>query len=194
MVETDPPTETPTAVVCGDGILDNGEECEPEESPCPNGQYCDDDCTCIGCGNGRIDEGKQCDYMAVPNGCEGRGDGGTYCTDDCVCIYGTQQPSVGVSYCGDGILDSGEECELGEAPFCPDGQYCGEDCTCIGCGNGKIDEGERCDYTAVPDGCGEDSYCSEDCRCPPAYICPGLQRSSPPTLQPSDVGADDLVD
>jgi hypothetical protein len=55
--------------ICGDGILDPGEQCEPFHlPPCPSGTFCrgpgfSDGCTCVlpVCGNGIVEPGEVCD-------------------------------------------------------------------------------------------------------------------------------------
>lgn len=140
-------------------LLNPGEECEPGISPfSPDGQYCDDQCLCVGCGNGRVDEGESCDYTAEPTGCVE--DEYTYCASDCECVSARPDP-----FCGDAVINLDEECEPRVEPSCPDGQYCSDECFCVGCGNGRIDDGEQCDYEAEPTGCDGNGYCSSYCSC-----------------------------
>ncbi|HLY36976.1 MAG TPA: hypothetical protein VKU61_03000 [Candidatus Binatia bacterium] len=55
--------------ICGDGIVDPGEQCEPFHlPPCPSGTFCrspgfPDGCTCVlpVCGNGVLEPGEVCD-------------------------------------------------------------------------------------------------------------------------------------
>lgn len=78
--------------VCGDGLVDEGEQCDEsnlDNNICPsgNGQLrCNDDCTfdlsnCDPCGNGVVDEGEECDKadiggLATPRPCAGANLGG----------------------------------------------------------------------------------------------------------------------
>jgi hypothetical protein len=107
---------TPTAPpehVCGDGVLDPGEECDG--APCADGRDCLQGCTCDApnrCGNGTVDPGEQCDG-ADDRLCPGD------CQDDCRC--------PGRVLCGNGVLDPGEECDGGP---CPGGEPCSPDCEC----------------------------------------------------------------
>lgn len=127
---------------CGDGEVDPlmGETCEPSLNP-----ECDDDCTY--CGDGTIDEDEECD-----NG-EGNGQDGE-CRADCtapMCGDGivdwpeeTCDPADpdapdncrtcdlddGGTYCGDGIVNGDEECDLEvETNTCT--ATC--ECKCYGC-------------------------------------------------------------
>jgi hypothetical protein len=95
--------------VCGNGIVEEGEQCEP-----PNGITCDESCQAITseppvCGNGIVEEGEQCE---PPNG--------TTCDESCQTIT-TPEPPV----CGNGIVEEGEDCDP------PDGTTCDESCQTI---------------------------------------------------------------
>jgi hypothetical protein len=50
------------AIVCGDGRVDLGEQCDP-----PAARVCRSDCRAIVCGDGRVDDGEQCDHGGTPN-------------------------------------------------------------------------------------------------------------------------------
>lgn len=132
-----PPPVVPP--VCGDGLINvPGETCEPPGSTQGNGNVCRGDCTY--CGDGTVDSGEQCD--------DGNTNNGDACANDCtlnaVCGDGTinapgetceppgsTQPNGNVcrgdcTYCGDGTLDSGEECDDGNTN---NGDACRNDCT-----------------------------------------------------------------
>ena len=82
----------------------------------------------------------------------------------CVLVGGIVQESGVVcadnpcgGFCGDGILDPGEECDDGNNV---DGDGCSADCTIEGfCGDGVLDPGEECDDGNNVDGDG----CSANC-------------------------------
>lgn len=82
--QPDPPS-------CGDGVVDDGEECDDgNDAP---GDTCSTECTWTLCGNGAIDDGEECD------------DGNTDPTDDCT-------TECKVAACGDGFLHASvEECD-----------------------------------------------------------------------------------
>jgi cysteine-rich repeat protein len=113
---------------CGDGILDTGagETCEVDPA---SGLW--GDCReglCTYCGDGVVDPGLEtCD--------PGIGASWEWCSDTCQVIPG----------CGNGILESGETCEVG-----PDGSWgdCRED-LCTYCGDGVVDPNEQCDLGAA---------------------------------------------
>lgn len=128
--------------VCGNGILEAGEECD-DQGP---SALCNADCTTTDCGDGFVDAGEECDDGAnnsdtLPDACR------TDCT---------------LARCGDGVVDSGEECDDG---FTFDGDGCESDCMLPICGNGVIDPGEECDdgpdnANGIPDAC------RRNCRLP----------------------------
>ncbi len=85
--------------LCGDGVIEDGEACEP-----PGSGSCDASCQWIvpGCGNGVIEPyaGEDCDPPAH----------GT-CSELCLFVH----------TCGNGVIEPGEQCD-GQA-------VCGADCT-----------------------------------------------------------------
>ncbi|MCB9703253.1 MAG: DUF4215 domain-containing protein [Myxococcales bacterium] len=112
--------------VCGDGILDEGEECD--DGNLIDGDGCSPFCVFSdGCGNGKIDGGEECD------------DGNQI--DDDACTNACKDPA-----CGDGIVQAGEECDDGNLV---DDDLCSNQCIAVDpapqCGNGEIDRGEECD-------------------------------------------------
>jgi len=119
---------------CGDGELDEGEQCDDGNTV--GGDGCSAICTIEPpCGNGMKDEGEECD------------DGNNVDGDGCSAIC-TIEP-----FCGDGTLDSGEQCDDGNNE---DGDGCSADCAIESrCGDGTVNEGEQCDdgNTTGGDGC-----------------------------------------
>ncbi|HUT22093.1 MAG TPA: hypothetical protein VMX18_01640 [Candidatus Bipolaricaulota bacterium] len=127
--------------VCGNDILDAGEECDYTklngESCAKHGWsgelWCNTDCTfhweaCSGgdvsqtCGNGVLDAGEECDYTQLDGeSCVKHGWIGTlWCNADCTfhweaCSGGEVSPT-----CGNGVLDAGEECDYTQL----DGESC----------------------------------------------------------------------
>jgi cysteine-rich repeat protein len=124
-----PRPDTSSEPVCGNGVLEAGEGCDP-----PDGTTCNDACQPIAqpvCGNGVLEAGEGCD---PPDG--------TTCNDAC-------QP---IPYCGDGTVNTPtEQCDP------PDGVTCSQECQMLPtCGNGQIEENEECD---PPDGVDCDATC-----------------------------------
>src|SRR5690606_7862933 len=81
---------------CGDGRVDPGEQCDDGNLTACDG--CDAMCRTERCGNGRRECAETCD-----DGNTVRGDG---CSATC---------TVELDLCGHGILELGEECDLGAA-------------------------------------------------------------------------------
>ncbi|MBQ9817812.1 MAG: hypothetical protein IJM59_10185, partial [Proteobacteria bacterium] len=116
------------------------------------------------CGNNIIDTADEvCDGTAAfADTCAsvlGRANalGKLACSDTCTFV------TTGCYWCGDGMLNEGEECDttIPEGTVCPDGTsgtpICSTSCTidysgCLAnCGNAKVDPGEECD-TTIPAG------------------------------------------
>jgi|GEM_PF-3916856 len=128
--------------ICGNGILDHREACDP-----PGADGCNDVCGLVieTCGNKQIDvsAGEQCDDGNAING-----DGCRNCRREC----------------GDGVLDRqiGEECEPIYTPVDENGlsTTCTPGCRRKPfCGDGKVDQasGEQCDPV-------NGSTCVDNCR------------------------------
>ncbi len=157
---------------CGDGKLDNGEQCD-SDNPAKYGvdangkPRCDDTCHFAHyCGDGHVDEafGEECD-----NGDENDDYLYNGCTTSC-----TLGP-----HCGDDELDPDHEiCDIGSAN---DNEGClncteveeGFDCTnglwCmpLSCGDGYLDRGENCDDGNRISGDG----CTAECQIEEGYKC-----------------------
>ena len=129
-----------SAPPCGDGTVDPGEDCDP-----PDGVFCDDECQAI-------------DPCAVPDVCDDEND----CTvDSCTadpsdntavcenanvpdltaCAGGNGTCDAGqCTFCGDGTVDPGEDCDP------PDGVVCDDECQEIDpcAAPGVCDDGNVC--------------------------------------------------
>jgi cysteine-rich repeat protein len=161
---------TPRATVCGNGVVEEGEECDPGSA---NPTGCSDDCRHEWCGDSVINGSEECDDGAnnsdvTPDACRTRcrlprcGDGTVDQGESC-------DPGPGVptdvpdacradctpARCGDGIRDSGEECDDGSANADDVADACRLDCHFARCGDGTVDSGEECDdgNTLSGDGC-----------------------------------------
>jgi cysteine-rich repeat protein len=191
---------------CGDGEINQpGETCDPPGSNAGQPNECREDCTF--CGDDILDAGEECD-----DGNNLDGDGcSAFCEDEPFCGDGILQVELGetceppgsnagqpnecrgdCTFCGDGNLDAGEECDDGNnldgdgcsafcaiEPFCGDGvlNLPGETCDppgsnagqpnecradCTFCGDGVLDTGEQCDDGNNVDGDGCSATCEEE--------------------------------
>jgi cysteine-rich repeat protein len=154
-----------TVNACGDGVVDDGEECDDGNDDNTDG--CHNDCTEGLCGDGAVDDGEQCD--------DGNDNDHDECSNDCTsgcgngivntgeqCDDGNENNNDGcrnnctTPSCGDGIVDSGEQCDDGNTN---NDDACRNNCTQVSCGDGVLDSGEQCD-----DGNDNDNdACSNDC-------------------------------
>ena len=143
----------PKPIVCGDGVLDDGEQCDDGNDVADDG--CTPLCTLPACGDGVAQPGEQCDAGA-DNG------PGKACLGNCetnVCGDGDQGPGEG---CDDGNLDDGDACtaacalatcgdgEVNQGEPCDDGNAidtdaCTAACTLAACGDGHVQAPEACD-------------------------------------------------
>ncbi len=110
-----------------------------------------------------------------PGGCNQQcGTGGTCesglsCNANNICVNPgcDGDPNCVCPYCGDGVVDAGEECEPGIAGSC-DGGTCTTECTCEAdnpyCGDGVVDTGEECE-PGVAGYCGDEETCTNECVC-----------------------------
>ncbi|MFH2005871.1 MAG: DUF4215 domain-containing protein [bacterium] len=169
---------------CGDGVVDLPEECDDGNTV--SGDGCSDACIFeFVCGDGVCDSTRHETCPLCPEDCCPCGDGVcdlsvgetcSLCHDDCC-------PD-----CGDGILDSAEQCDDGNLT---DGDGCSAACVdedgTPTCGNGIWEAGEECDdgNTTALDGCSDtcqweftcgDGICEtangETCPLCPADCCP----------------------
>jgi len=167
------------AAPCGNGVLDDGEECDDGNHL--NGDACSDDCHLepgVPCpipdrcshGNGQLDGAEQCD------------DGNHESMDGCLegkVVRGWFCPTPGKpcrAVCGDGIVSGDEQCDDGPRNL---GAYggCRADCSwASSCGDGVVDTPmEECDdgmnvtvygRALCAPGCGEPA-CGPGCVFPP---------------------------
>jgi len=121
------------AGVCGDGMVDAGEECDDGNTL--DGDGCTSACVVEFCGDGVTQPTEECD------------DGNTVGGDGC-------SASCGNELCGDGMLQPSEACDDGNTVG---GDGCDAQCNEEVCGNGVVQAelGEECDdgNTVGGDGC-----------------------------------------
>lgn len=112
---------SPDLDLCGNGIIDPGEECDDANSV--NNDLCNNQCKITNCGNGVVDAlEEECDDA---NQVEGDG-----CDTNCT-----------ISACGNGITGIDEECDDANDI---EGDGCDSNCTISSCGNGIFAPGEIC--------------------------------------------------
>ncbi len=128
---------------CGDGIVDpgSGEECDG--SACDDGAGCTVACACMPAVTTTTTVTPTTTTTTVP--------GQLRCdqTPKSCAVLGTT-----VNCCGNGVVEAGEECDLGAANN--DGMHgCSANCLTPRCGNCNVDPGETCDdgNTANGDAC-----------------------------------------
>lgn len=162
---------TTTGASCGNGILEVGEECDVGDdisfgcNDCKKqpGWMCSVNtdrlsiCWKMECGNGKIEaeNGEVCD---PPGSIDEQG---RVCGDDC-----NWEP-----YCGDGIVQDGEDCDLGDKNGALEyGEgACTSSCKNAGfCGDGMVQTPqEQCD----PNHPLANGGCSDTCKVKPGYMC-----------------------
>lgn len=91
--------------MCGDGVIQPGEDCDPPGSDCPDGRLCNRDCTCrqAFCGDGIVDPGEECDPPG--SACST----GAPCGMDCTCAtepVGCCECPSPVPMCQDNVTQS----------------------------------------------------------------------------------------
>lgn len=170
--------------VCGDGVLQVGEQCDLGAQNGPLPAPCSDVCLLnANCGDGIRQPSEECDdaNRTAGDGCSpicsletvcgnGRVEGVEECDD------GNQLSGDGCSdvctvpYCGDGLRDfdnpdGAEECDEGVNNG-TSGSACTVLCTTVSrCGDGSIDDGEQCDDGNIVQGDGCGPTCSLESAC-----------------------------
>jgi cysteine-rich repeat protein len=179
---------------CGDGVIDEGEPCDPGLE---TEIGCYDDCVLPRCGDGIIAGTEICDdaNITIDDGCDNQ------CFVESGWECDTNEPSLcyKLPVCGDGQVDEGESCDDSNLSN-EDG--CDNDCLieagweCSGlapsictplCGNGTLEDDEFCDdgnrtnddgcsaYCTIEEGwicTGEPSDCSPEPRCGDGQLSP----------------------
>jgi cysteine-rich repeat protein len=194
-VDEDACTNACTNAVCGDGIVQAGEEgCDDGNTAPEDG--CSPECVLESCGDGVVQEGEECDdgdpsngnecttmcmnafcgdgYMLI--GTEQCDDGNT--SDDDACVNGCM-----TAFCGDGFTQVGvEECDDANMD---DSDACVAGCLAAFCGDGFTQAGvEECDDANMVD----DDECANDCVLPVCSdgVVEGLEECDDGNTDPGD--------
>jgi cysteine-rich repeat protein len=132
-----------TTYVCGNGILEPGEECDHGANNGLKGDSCSANCTWVDCrcGNGITEYPEQCDDGDL------NGTPSSHCSPNCTWVEPCGHPNP--PRCGNGVVEYPEQCDDGAANGTP-GSNCTTMCTPCDdnpprCGDGHIDPGEECD-------------------------------------------------
>jgi cysteine-rich repeat protein len=156
---------------CGDGVVDAGEACDDGNSS--NNDTCLNNCLVARCGDGNVCNSNNLKDPADPSDCDNAPDGREQCDD------GNTNPLDGcdacaLTSCGDGIVQAGEQCDLGQSscdgtsPGSQIGVPCSSDAQCLGgvCGTGNLDAPNTCKPNCRLPACGDgvsDSSNNEQC-------------------------------
>jgi cysteine-rich repeat protein len=153
--------------ICGDGIVNGGDECDDPLGNTATGS-CLPGCLDAKCGDGFVqedveacDDGNAVDGDSCSNACAAAscGDGVVQMGEDCDLGANNSEteaclPSCKSASCGDGFVQMGvESCDDGNIN---NGDGCSAVCMSEACGNGVLDPQEACD-----DGNADDT---DDCR------------------------------
>jgi hypothetical protein len=195
---------------CGNGVIEGNEECDSQDL---NQQTCETlgasggtltctvQCTydltgCQDiCGNDIKESNEECDGAdlgAMTCADLGHRPGQLACTSDCT--YDVSGCGVPPN-CGDGVVDTDEECDDGADGDPCDG--CLDDCTTIvnNCGDGFVCGNEQCDDGADGDPC---DGCLDDCttivnNCGDGFVCGDEQCDDGANGDPCDGCLDDCT-
>ncbi len=147
--------------VCGDGRVDDGEDCDEEElggATCALLGYAGGELACAAncrfdetgcqgvptCGNGALDPGEDCDGdLPGDESCESLGLGVGTLACNAACAWDLSDCEAPV--CGDGQADGGETCDDGETDSCIGTCNAACDGPANVCGDGDVACGEECE-------------------------------------------------
>ena len=152
------PSAGPDPGECGNGMVDDGEDCDDGGESAT----CDADCTSVECGDGVVNEtAMECcdDNEVVP--CNA-----WQFDNNCQCAF-----------CGNGIQEEDEQCDDGNRDNDDD---CTTDCMHASCGDGYVQGTEECDEGAQ----NGEGGCLNDCTIGSVYV--GEVSSTEDATQPGN--------
>ncbi|MBI4142683.1 Ig-like domain-containing protein [Candidatus Uhrbacteria bacterium] len=171
--------------MCGNGILERGEECDrvkdEASGAAPFPSWCNA-ATCLRkgtsasagglCGNGVVDDGEECDRVGPDGAPRANGVLPPWCAPTTCLRTGS---TVGASACGNGDVGDGEDCDDGNTT---DGDGCSSRCLRTGtpplrspefpdgivaaCGDGQVGTGEECDLGSAARAAWDAARCAYD--------------------------------
>ena len=162
------------ASVCGNGVLENKEECDDTNRRDNDG--CSSTCLLeIGiCGDGIVQSllGEQCEQS----------------THDVSLGYTCNRCRFVSLFCGDNTLDPGEECDDGPQNSTSPDALCRPDCSLSRCGDGVLDSTELCDDGNAINNDGCDRYCLIEDGINATQVAGEVTIPTPYPLPPTPVG------
>ncbi len=159
-------------IVCGDGIVDTGEECD--DGDMDDADECTTACKNPKCGDGFVWVGtEECD------------DGNADDTDGCL-------TTCKAATCGDGLVQAGvEECDDGNADLT---DACAKDCKAAKCGDLWVHAGvEECDDGDLDEADGCLSSCAIPNHCREIKLLNPMAASGQYMIDPDGVGPGPLL-
>jgi len=172
--DTTAAADTSPAGFCGDGEVQDGEECDDGAANSDTApDACRTDCTEARCGDGVADTGEVCDGADVRGTTCVALDAGAFsagvpaCATDCSALDTSPCVPIG-AVCGDGVRDPGEECDGFD--------FGGATCANLGLGVGALSCAAGCVLDTSGCACTEDGLAPNHSTSQAAPLEPGLSE------------------